>query len=246
MPQRADLLPQGLPGILQAISEIRKDIRELRAARRLEAAAIGSGGLTVTGAGYLTVMDADGSVLLLIGGIEPYGDGTPQRGLAIRRADGSLALSVSSTSGSTADPQCLVIRDAKGNPLVAEDIAGGLARPWGDIPMYAAKSGSWLTTTSASYEVLWRGVVDARNPKLAVSGWSLAGAGSAGNVRVKANGTVIGSASAVTTSTQQWTIGPLAHGVAIGSDLTVEIEAQLTSGAGPVSIGVHHVRGQQT
>ncbi|MFD9124363.1 hypothetical protein [Kitasatospora sp. NPDC059571] len=246
MPQRADLLPQGLTGILQAIKDIRQDIRELRAARRLEAASIGAGGLTVTGAGYLTVMDADGSVLLLIGGIEPYGDGTPQRGIALRRADGTLALSVSSTSGSTSDPQGLVIRDARGNVLVAEDVSGGLARPWGDIPMYPAKSTNWLTTTNASYEVLWRGVVDARNPKLAVSGWAVAAASSGGNVRVKVNGTVLGSPVAVTTTSSQWTIGPLAHGVAIGSDLTVEIEAQLTSGAGPVSIGVHHARGQQT
>ena len=160
--------------------------------------------------------------------------------------NGTLALAVASTSGSTTTPQCLTIRDAAGTILLAEDISGGLARPWGDIPMYPAKSTSWLTTASASYEVLWRGVTDARNPQVAVSGWAVAAAGSAGNVRVKANGVLLGSAVAVTTSAAQWTIGPLPHGVATGTDLTVEIEAQLTSGAGPISIGQHHTRGQQT
>jgi hypothetical protein len=213
MPLRSDLLSDGPPGIWKAIKRLQEEIRELRAARRLEAASIAAGGITVTADGSIQVLAADGTVRLWI----------------------------------SADPQGFLIRDAAGNALIFEDPGGqGLARPFFDVPMYAAKSGNMLTTTSASYEVLWRGTVDTRNPRLTASGWLLAGAGSTGNVRIKANGSVIGSAVAATTSLTQWTIGPLAHSVAINSDLTVEIEAQLTGGAGPITVGTHHVRTEQT
>lgn len=215
MPLRSDMLPGGPADLIRMYKELQREFREFRAARRLEAATIGSGGLTITSGGYIKVIAADGTTRLWLGG-----------------AGGA--------------PQGLLIRDSHGNVLISEDtVTGGFGRPYSDIPMYPARSGDMLQTTSAAYEVLWRGIVDTRNPRLAVSGWALAAAATTGNVRVKANGTVIGSAVAVTTTLTQWTVGPLLHNVAIGTDMTVEVEAQMTGGTGPVRIGVHHARGEQ-
>jgi hypothetical protein len=213
MPLRTAMLPAAPGDIWKAIKALQQDVKELRAARRLEAASIGAGALTITGNGSIQVLSADGTTVRL---------------------------------WISADPQGLLVRDAAGNTLILEDPAGqGLARPYFDVPMYPAKSGNMLTTTSAAYEILWRGYADTRNPRLAASGWILAGAGSTGNLRVKVNGTQIGSTVVATTSLAQWTVGPIAHGAAINTDMTVDIEAQLTGGSGPITVGIHHVRGEQ-
>jgi len=204
------------------------------------------GSVTVGAGGTLEVVDNDGSPLLFVGGVSPtHPDGSPQRGLLVYREDGSLAFSIYTTD---ANPQGLAIHDAHGNTIFAEDvITGGLARPWLDIPMYPARQTNFLQTTSAAYETLWRGEVSCINPTLTVSGWSWTPPGSAGNLQVLANSATVGSPVAVPTGgVTQWTIGPALHGASIGSTLTVEIQAQLTSGPGPVYVGVHHVRGEQT
>jgi hypothetical protein len=180
MPLRADLLPPGPGDLWRAIRDLQRQVRELRAARRLGSA------------------------------------------------------------------QGLSLADAAGDMLVSEDAAGGFERPWFDIPLYAARSTDMLQTTSATYEVLWHGVVDTRNPRLTVAGWAVAASATTGNVRVKANGVVIGAAVAVSTTLTEWTVGPLPHGVPTGTDLTVEIEGQMTSGAGPVRIGIDHARTEQS
>lgn len=47
MPTPADQLPGGMSGLAREIADLKRQVAELRAARRLESAAIGGGGLTV-------------------------------------------------------------------------------------------------------------------------------------------------------------------------------------------------------
>lgn len=205
-----------------------------------------SGNVTVGDGGTLAVNNLAGGAQFYVGNILPnHPDGSQQRGMIVYREDGSLALGIFTTDSHA---QHLTLYDAHGNTILAEDvITGGLARPWLDIPMYPARYSDFLQTTSAVYATLWRGEVSCINPKLTVSGWFWTPPGSAGNVQVLASGVPIGSPLAVSTgSVSQWTIGPALHGVSIGSPLIVEIQAELTSGAGPVYVGVHHVRGEQT
>ena len=247
MPKHSEHLPPTPQSLWQAIRDLRRDMQQLRASRRLESAAIGTGGLVITGDGYLKVLDTDGSILFQIGLISPHPDGSPQRGVLISREDGTAALSVAAVTSHPGDPQGIVVRDARGTVLLAEDVtAGGLARPWLNIPMYPARSADLRQSTSGTYETVWRGVTDIHNPRLTVSGWSVTAGGTTGNVQVLVNGALFGAPVAVSTSLTQFTVGPLTHGLPIGSDVTVEIQAQMTSGAGPVSVGVDHVRGEQS
>jgi hypothetical protein len=156
MPQRSDMLPPTPASLWQDLKALRREFNEFRAARRLEAAAIGAGGITITDGGYLKVLDTDGSIQFWVGGISPANpDGSPQRGLIAARDDGSQAIVLARLTGNATDPQGLLIRDAQASTLFAEDvIAGGLARPYlssdawfggTETPAYTTTSGTFTT-----------------------------------------------------------------------------------------------------
>lgn len=228
MPQRSDMLPQGLAGIWQAIKDLRRDLQEVRAARRLEAASIGSGGLQVLDGGYFRVYDTDGSQQFLVGGISPpHTDGSPQRGMLVYREDATLALALY-TGGP--ERQGLRIYDGLGNTIFSEDVVvSGLSRPYIPYPVPADEDISrWPRTSSGSWTTIGRSRAITQHPRIAlhcVPSWD---SGVSGQLRFLVNGTVIATGATNSTLTGTYSLPSFSH----MAEVELQLQAQVTGGAG--------------
>ncbi|NED92078.1 hypothetical protein G3I76_69960, partial [Streptomyces sp. SID11233] len=142
--------------------------------------------------------------LLLVGRVEPDRDtGQYQQGFALRRDDGSLALSLLTTDPEKAPVQALRVLDHRGNTVLATDTGrGGLSRPYLPFPtpVPVATSG-WQSTTATAWTTLYAGPGFAQHPKV----YGLIGvSGSPGAaVRLLVNGSPVGEEQAVTGAADQ-------------------------------------------
>lgn len=138
------------------LTRLRREIESLRSERRAASTTIGNGNLVIDG-GDVTMLDVDGSVMFLLGG-QLNGD----RGVTISRESGVAAFAIRK-SFPTSNKQTVVITDANGLPLVAEESLGnGLSHPFLPIPLQPAtatssslSTGPWgyeITSSSTTYE----------------------------------------------------------------------------------------------
>ncbi|MFI8255680.1 hypothetical protein [Streptomyces filamentosus] len=153
-----------------------------------------------------------------------------------------------STTGPGGSKPVLRVNDAYGHEIVSDDvITGGLARPW--LPMLPPQNmatASWPATTSTA----WTTVAQSQNPlwqpKLRLRLLTRVSSGAAGQVRVLVGGVPFGPAvaaggvfdhtAAVTTDMQ----------TDFGKDLTVEVQALVTSASGTVYAQTVLMHGRQT
>ncbi|WP_224280652.1 hypothetical protein [Streptomyces sp. LS1784] len=143
--------------ILDEFRKLKDEVRQLagRSQMRPAMTQILSGSVVVGEGGTFKVNTKAGDPQFYVGGISPLNpDGSPQRGLLACRQDGSLAISISNITSNPGDPQCVVIRDSRGQTLLAEDAAGGLAAPvfggsgwygYTEFPQWTTSSSSWAT-----------------------------------------------------------------------------------------------------
>lgn len=219
----------------------------------LRNSSITDGGLTIRG-GFLRLIS--GAVSLFYVG--PYGpaapDGTPQQGMQLRRADGTAALTMYDAFPGEDGTfnQALTWWDRRQNQVFADDTDSGegLARPYLPAVFYPGRFGDYLSTTSGSFETIWRAEMPKQHPRLrvAASGATDA-AGTAGEMRCLVEGqpfgdTVTGLNSGTFTA-GVW--GPafmdeLAH----MSTVHVEIQARRTAGTGAVRIAPLMAQGMQS
>lgn len=217
--------------LLDRIREIERRVRGLMASANSGPPMnqVGNGDIVVGDQGRFRARTSHGDDLLLVGRVEPDRDTAAkqyQQGLALRRDDGSIALSLLTTDPEKAPVQALRVLDHRGNTVLATDTErGGLGRPYLPFPtpVPVATSG-WQSTTATEWTTLYAGPGFAQHPKvyglLAVSG----SPGAA--VRLLVNGTPVGEEQAVTGEPGQ-TVAFLAElPAAFGDVLAFEIQAR--------------------
>lgn len=133
------------PGwINRKFQEIKRELEALRSERRAAATTVSEGSIRLANGASLVVdggdvimLDEDGDELFRIGTM-PHGD----RGLRIRRTDGSAALTLARIFDFSSGQE-LVVLDRLGNPLMAEEALGsGPAYPVFHIPMQPVQPAS--------------------------------------------------------------------------------------------------------
>lgn len=236
--------------IRRELREIKRQLRESNAAKRLQAATIGSGGLTVDG-GLVKVIGKAGNTLLWLGASSwrKNDQGDPQHVFHLYRdGDASTALAMFDADPDDGYQQALNWYDRAGNVVFADDTNGGvgLARPWLAHPLVPARYTDWPGTTSGTHETLWAGFVMAWQPKIHVDvRHTTDESTTTGRVRVVADGQVIGGTNDVGFVIGQHVVDVAMPG-AYGASVFVEIQARRTAGPGQVRCSPYQVVGQQT
>ncbi|MFG1847769.1 hypothetical protein [Micromonospora carbonacea] len=234
------------PGdIMRRLRDLERQVRELLAGRRLEAASIGRGGVTVKDGGAIRVRDTDGSLLVWMGNL-----GNDLRGSVLYRAGGSAALGVFGT-GTGGDVGFIGMYDRSGNPIVTDDVLSGrgLARPF--IPLQVNEvSVPTATTTSGTFTDVAVGMVSVQHPVMYA--YLLVRASdvtTAGEVRLALQGVGIGPTVTVDAGAYVYTsVGPFAltdpppYGVIRG----LSVQARRTAGAGTIGVRVMSIMGLES
>ncbi|WP_405018181.1 hypothetical protein OHV05_15440 [Kitasatospora sp. NBC_00070] len=238
-------IPQDL---LDRIRDLERQVREIagRGQTRPPSDQIQHGRVVIAEGGTLTVQDGDGTDVLHIGGISPaHPDGSPQYGLLVRREDGSLAMSV--WSGGP-EPQGVDIYDSRGNTIFSEDrVAGGLARPWLHTPLYPTNDTNlYAWTDQGSPNELWTGAHIRLHPKLNVTGYLQADAGTVGRCQVYIDGNPWGAVHQTNGGWDFWADGPTVCPGEYMQGVSVEIRAWRVSGTGRVRVCPVAVVGSQS
>ncbi|WP_052390766.1 hypothetical protein [Streptomyces sp. NRRL B-24484] len=238
-------IPQDL---LDRIRTLERTVRELagRGQTRPALDQIQHGQVVIAEGGTLTVQDGDGTKVLHIGGVQPnHTDGTPQYGMLVRREDGTLALSMW-TGGP--EPQGIDIWDSRGKVIFSEDrVAGGLARPYLSTPLYPTNNldqYGW-TDSSTPYE-LWAGSHVRHHPKLFVSGYLQADAGTVGACQVYINDDPWGDVHQTNGGWDYWSDGAKPCPGNYMQYVDISIRAWRVSGTGRVRVCPDAAIGQQS
>lgn len=257
----SDQAPPGQDWLVRQIKDLQREMRELQAGRRLEAATIGRGGLTIRGGtvaitddGRLTADYANGVPALNLGA-HTLGDGTPVHGMLITRPGGEIAFWAYGTdSGGSA---FWALYDLTGNIIMSDDAVSGqgLATPY--IPLGTYPTRMLLTfaadgeqTTSATFVPLWTVHGHKQHPRLRVAAYvftDVAGTSAEIQLRDTVPGTIIAgptTVSATATPTLYELTGTLA-----GTHLQLvkaEVEVRRTAGTGTVWVQLAYAEGIQS
>ncbi|MFJ2631051.1 hypothetical protein ACIO6U_03680 [Streptomyces sp. NPDC087422] len=242
MPTPADQLPPDLTTLARQVADLRRELSELRAGRRLESAAIGAGGLKITKGGRLATETPGGQRVLDSGAISSaayaHPDGSPQQAFFIRREDGTLALSLYANPSGSGFAQFVALWDRAGNIVVSDDAASGVgvARPY--IPFTLAPAlgtgwDYWPRTTSATMADLLVGQIYKQQPKAAVVVVAATDtAGTTGQLQLTISGTAVGAAQAVTTSGNFFTFTADLTAYDHMQQIAVSVAGRRTAGTG--------------
>ncbi|OKI52848.1 hypothetical protein [Micromonospora sp. CB01531] len=234
----SDQAPPGTDWLVRRIADLERQVRELQAGRRLEAATIGAGGLTIKGGGSVTVTDG-GQVLIhdtagnrmIWLGLVPFGDGTRKPGLvAFRAGGGNAALSL--YDGVPA------IWDNTGNIIFSSDeVSGqGIARPWLPVMWAGSDYTQWPGTTSGSFSMVLETAVPRQQPKLFVRLRHTTDlSGTTGELRLMCQGAQLGPTVTVSFAVNYTDIGPVALPAGnFGETLGLSVDGRRTAGTGAV------------
>lgn len=227
MPSPADLLPGGPSAIWQAIKELRRDLRELRAARSAERT------------GALRAYTSAGELVIDAGPIPeyPHLDGSEQQGVRLYREDGSLAAAIQGQPAvSGVDRQAFTVYDRAGNAVVGDDpISGiGLAGPY--LPFSFGRSWylDWEGTNSAGFVDVYQTTIYKQHARGVISiAHTNDTGGATGQIRLMVNSVATGSVVSTSfTGGTTTTIGPFALPGAHLATVDLRIQARLASGGG--------------
>ncbi|SCL31909.1 hypothetical protein GA0070616_4355 [Micromonospora nigra] len=232
--------------IMRRLRELEKQVEQLNAARRLESASIGRGGLVIKDGGALRVVDEDGRSIAWFG----LNADTGQRGVVLRRAGGALAFAAYGT-GEGGDTGFVALYDLAGQYIVTDDVASGrgLARPYIPVPMGEVAVPT-ATTTSSTFVDLASGLWPVQHPALHAYLLVRADDGSTtGEVRLTLDGVQVGDVLSVTAGQYTYaTIGPApTPGIyPFGSLRTLAMQARRTAGSGSIGVRVLTVVGVES
>jgi hypothetical protein len=251
MPTPGDQLPGGATDQNRRLKALEREVRELRAARRLENAAIGSGGLRITAGGRFAMETPAGRRMVDIGSIEnsdfDHGDGSTQQAMWFRREDGSLFFACYAyPPGGSGETQAWTFYDRTGTAVLAEDTASGsgLARPWLPLnPPVPTDSTTWPRGTAANFAAIASSWNTLWQPQMRVFGLTAAVGAATGEVRLAIDGNPWGptvSAGAAIDYT-----GPVPD-TAIGSLFKLDVQARRVTGTGSIACQITLVHGRQT
>lgn len=245
-------LSNGPEWINQKLTELQRQIDELRGAVTLESAIIEDGDLVVDG-GAIKSRDYNGTDLFYLGNVQPnLTDGRPQRGMIWRRNDGTAVLALFDANPGDGSPlnyrQALNWYDRAGNIVIADDTDGGigLARPY--VPYFMSSAGDNQAVTAAAFTETHVLAGPRQHPKMTVGITASASDGTtAGEVRIVAGATVLGGPTTIPAG------GSIAPGYAFSlpaaNYLDLEylaIQARRTAGAGSIIVRPFFAYGVQT
>ncbi|MFE6228775.1 hypothetical protein [Streptomyces sp. NPDC057854] len=152
------------------------------------------------------------------------------------------------TSGPGGTKPVLRVNDAYGHEILSDDIlTGGLARPW--LPMLPPQDlapANWPATTATSWTTIAQSQNPLWQPKMRLRMLTRVSSGATGQVRVLVGGAPFGptvAAGTVFDHTAAVTTDPQAD---FGKDLTVEVQAVVTSASGTVYAQPVLMHGRQT
>ncbi|HET6816894.1 MAG TPA: hypothetical protein VFH66_06670 [Mycobacteriales bacterium] len=241
--------------INREITDLKRQIRELRSAKTLQAAEIGKGGLTVKGTGGIKMVAPDGTVIFEVfcNSDNPDPAGNAQPSFRIFRNDGTLALSLEDPlPGQNGYHQILRVWDRAGHEIFAEDATAGegIANPWLPFPLYLARYTDWPKTTSGTFEDIWTGQIAAKNPTLTLGAkYTSDDSATSGEVRFQINGTTVGTTQSVgfgIGTTYLASYQALPSGVHVNDFVTVTLQAHRTAGTGNICCTPFATTGSQS
>ena len=246
MPTAGDQLPADPQTLARKVAALEREVRELRAARRLESATVGAGGVRIINGGRLAMDTVPGVRMVDIGSITDgrfnHPDGRPQQAMWLRREDGTLIMSCFSGIGT--EQQAWNFYDRDGRSVFSEDTVSGsgLARPYLPVPMAPAYQGGWdywPRTSSTTAQELWTAKMYKQQPKLIVTFRAAVDtSGATGVVDLTvglANTTNVVASATVAFSVDYFTFGPIdLTAYAHMQQLDVKLRAYRTAGTGTV------------
>ncbi|MFD7236466.1 hypothetical protein ACFWAT_14310 [Streptomyces syringium] len=230
--------------LLDRIRELERQVRELAGRSQMRPAMnqVQKGNVAIGEGGQFAVWTPDQKAAIFGVG---YWGGT-EYGLAMRRQDGSLAMTIRNGTEENI-PQPVRFFDARGTVVWADDVrTGGIAYPWlGLLPPQNSNPGaSWPKTDSTefvnianSYNSIWQ-------PKIRMFMHTAVDGGTGGEVRVLVNDQVWGPAVRAGESFDH--TGFTGAGTEPGSVVKIVVEARRTSGNGSVYAQTKMLYGCQT
>ncbi|MFI6329851.1 hypothetical protein ACIBBG_16310 [Micromonospora chersina] len=234
----SDQRPPGEDWLVRRLVDLERQVRELQAGRRLEAATVGGGGLTIKGGtvtirddGALIIKDGDQSLIWL--GKVPFGDGSTKPGLvAFRRTDDGGRAAMSLFDGIWA------VWDRGGNIVMSTDEASGqgIARPWLPVTWAGSDFTQWPGTTSGSFASVCETAVPRQQPQLFVRVRHTTDvSGTTGELRLMCNGDQLGATASVGFVVNVTDFGPVPLPVgSFGEVLGLSVDCRRTAGTGVV------------
>ncbi|MBK3576816.1 hypothetical protein JHN63_24015 [Streptomyces sp. MBT65] len=231
-------MPQLPEDIIDRLTQMERRIQQLSTAVNTRPA------LNTVSGGTLEVGPATGSPVFKIG----KWPGTDEYRMELRRQTGQLAISMYNGDGTATSLQPLRLYDKAEREIVSDDIGtGGLARPWLNmLPPQDTNTTRWpqtslttMTTIAMSYNVVWQ-------PKMRLVMNTRASSGATGSVQVLVNGAQWGSTVAAGTDFVYEALISSDFGSVYGTQLKVEVQAQVTSASGTVYANPILMYGRQT
>ncbi|MFD6421026.1 hypothetical protein [Streptomyces sp. NPDC060198] len=249
MPTGADHLPTDTTTLMRRMAALERDFKEFKAARRLESASVGAGGLQVVNGGRLAVSTPDRHRVIDFGQIDndayDHTDGSRQQALFMRREDGSMVFACYAYPPASGDDQYWNFYDRSGNAILTEDGSSGtgLGRPY--LPMNApipSDSSLWPKTTASG----WTAIASVWNtrwqPKMRIYGLTATVGTATGEIQVYVNGVAWGPVVSVG-GVIDYTAAP---SVDIGQQFQIEVQARRLTGTGSICAQIFMVYGRQS
>lgn len=251
MPTPAEQLPGGVTGMAERLAALEREVAELRAARRLEAASIGSGGLKITDGGRFSMDTPSGTRMVDIGVITNpaynHTDGSQQQAQLFRREDGTPFLECFASPGDP-DHQFWSLWDSSSHIVAGDDATSGegLARPYLPLQLWPAYAGgwaaSWPSVNTTAMQSLFTGRFYKQQPRLVVLAQaSMDTAGATGSLQLKINGVYQDVPQSVDFGVSTYTFGPfpLADFGGHMSQIEVSIDGRRDTGTGAIRATVY-------
>ncbi|MDX3087199.1 hypothetical protein PV620_30305 [Streptomyces sp. ME02-6978a] len=249
MPTAGDQVPGGPTDFSRRLQALEQEVRELRAARRLEAASVGKGGLSIRSGGRFAMATPTNVRMIDVGAIDDpafnHSDGSPQQAMFFRREDGTNFLVCYAYPPSGSETQAWTWYDRSGNVVFAEDTnsAKGLARPYIPIPMGPDFGGGWdywPRTSGTGTVPLWSGAFYKQLPRLSiVVQASMDTSGATGQLEMTVQGQVTGPAQSVGFVAGWFTFTADVSGYDHMQQLDVVIRGRRTAGTGTLRAGLN-------
>jgi len=238
-------IPKSAVDMAAVIGDLQRRLSALETARPLESAVIGKGGIRIEDGGSITVLDqTSAATVFYVGRLgfasPPAGGAVDQMVTTLARQDGGAALQLAdlnTTPGHTFR-QALQWFDPAGNVVVADDTLGsgvGLARPHLNLgPLANLDLNTWPKTSAGAWTTISECFVERQNPQLTWAIYLYAAAATTVQFRFMLNGSQIGTTQTVSNNTfSLWNdTKPIDGSIAFGTAPLLELQAQVTAGAG--------------
>lgn len=267
----SDQRPPGQDWLVRRVTDLERQVRELQAGRRLEAATIGAGGMTITGGGRVTIRDGGGVEILDGGDLSTQGgslrlkrqDGTEQVhigpifyggeeagiGWIFRRFNGSQVFTL---EGTNPDNQFIAVRDEAGNIIFSDDATAGqgLATPYIPGGTFESMSVPTDATSGTTFVGVQKAIWRKQHPRIRFwTLWNVTSTTAEIQWKIVTGpdaGTVIGGPTTIGTGFSFGGQGPFTVPGAHLSEFEIDVEIRVASGAGSVAVRTLHAIGMQS